>query len=455
MARKRGMQYIPYDYEAAYNKAMEDMHEWFIENLFQHRKKVIYALKEITAGDQFEIEIYPQFRSMDEVPPEGRTIKKDNNKAQKNLNDKNARKYVERLINENFSDRDIWMTLTYDDEHLPPDGDVDAAIKNVQKYIRRINYQRKKRGLPNAKYVYVTAYNPDAEIRWHHHIVMDGALDMETVESCWKQSSRNEVRRLQTDENGLSGMANYIVEEKNRVPSEKRWNSSQGLRDPRIKVVHSKRPAAGGSYKKIGSFVDKMVKDRDSIPEILKKWYPDMDFTNAKVYYNDFNCMIDYNDIQAIVINVLALLIQIFFFAYGFVNAIRGMLSPKRMGAVIVAFFAATCITGTGNMVINSNVQIVLWWIVLIIPNIVGAVATFAYFVSGKKSKKYSIMIYLVTIWGMFRIIYSNYNLIVHANQYLSMNSTVRLVLEIAIHCLVIYQTYVLWIKRQNAIDIS
>ena len=55
MARKRGMQFIPYDYEAAYNKAMEDMHEWFIENLFQHRKKVIYALKEITAGDQFEI----------------------------------------------------------------------------------------------------------------------------------------------------------------------------------------------------------------------------------------------------------------------------------------------------------------------------------------------------------------------------------------------------------------
>ena len=75
------------------------------------------------------------------------------------------------------------MTLTYDDAHLPPDGDVDAAIKNVQKYIRRINYQRKKRGLPNAKYVYVTAYNPDAEIRWHHHIVMDGALDMTDAES--------------------------------------------------------------------------------------------------------------------------------------------------------------------------------------------------------------------------------------------------------------------------------
>jgi hypothetical protein len=35
------------------------------------------------------------------------------------------------------------------------------------------------------------------------------------------------------------------------------------------------------------------------------------------------------------------------------------------------------------------------------------------------------------------------------------MNSTVNLVLEIAIHCLVIYQTYVLWVKRKKAIDVG
>ena len=289
--KKKGMKFIQYDYESAYNKALEDMHEWFVGNMMKHGKKMIYALKEITAGEQFEIEIYPQFRSMDEVPAEGRKVKKDNNKAQKNLNDKNARKYVERLINENFTDRDIWMTLTYDDEHIPTDGDVDAAIKNMQKFIRRVNYQRKKRGLGNARYVYVTAYNPEAEIRWHHHVVMDGDLDMDTVESCWKQSSRNEVRRLQKDENGLSGLANYIVEEKNRIKSEKRWNSSHGLRDPKIKVVHSKRTGKEGKYKKIETFVNKMIKDRNSIPEILRQWYPDMEYTESKVYYNDFNAM--------------------------------------------------------------------------------------------------------------------------------------------------------------------
>ena len=112
--KKRGMQFIPYDYEAAYNKAIADLNEWFVEQMFSHGKKMVYALKEITAGEQFEIEIYPQFRKMDDVPKEGQRIVKDNSRAQKNLNDKNARKYVERLINQNFGDRYIWLTLTYD-----------------------------------------------------------------------------------------------------------------------------------------------------------------------------------------------------------------------------------------------------------------------------------------------------------------------------------------------------
>lgn len=290
--RKRGMVFIPYDYEAAYNKQIEQLHEWFVEQLFKQGKKVVYALKEIKAGDQFDVEIYPQFKNMDEVPPEGRNIKKDNDKAQRNLNDKNARKYVERLINENFTNDDLWITLTYDDEHIPPDGDIDAAIKNMQKFIRRVNYQRKKRGLPNAKYVYVTEYNPTEEIRWHHHIAMDGQMEMDAVEACWKQSSRNEVRRLKKDENGLSGMANYIVKEKERVKSEKRWNSSQGLKDPDIRVVHSKRPTkTQGSYKKIAAYVEEMRKGHEKVKEQMSKWYPDFEFADADIYYNDFNSM--------------------------------------------------------------------------------------------------------------------------------------------------------------------
>lgn len=289
--KRQKKQYVPYDYEAAYSKAVEDMHEWFLEQLAENRKKVVYALKEITAGDQLEVEIYPQFKNMDEVPEEGRRVKKDNSAAQRNLNEKNSRKYVERLINVNFGDGDIWITLTYDDAHLPPDGDIDAAIKNVQRWIARINYRRKKLGLPNARYVYVTEYDPDAKIRWHHHVVMDGLMDMDTVEACWRNGRRNEVRRLKKDENGLSGMANYIVKEKHRLKSKKRWNSSKNLKKPGIRVVHSKRPAGGKRYEPVGKYVDRMVRDHGQIREVMGRWYPDCIYTDAEVFYNGFNRM--------------------------------------------------------------------------------------------------------------------------------------------------------------------
>lgn len=290
--KKKGKNFIPYDYEAAYNKQLGELHEWVIRNMFTHRKKVVYALKEIKAGDQIEIEIYPQFRKMDEVPKEGQRIVRDNSRAQKNLNDKNARKYLERKINQNFGDKDIWMTLTYDDDHLPQDGDIDAAEKDMVNYIKRVNYQRGKRGMANAKYIYVTEYSPRAEIRWHHHIVMDGALDMDTLEKCWRKGRRNEVRRLQKDENGLSGLANYIVKQKDRLKSEKRWHCSQGLKEPDVRVVHSKQPEKGkGNYKPVGKYVERMVRNQDTVREILAGWYPESSFTDVAIYYNDFNYM--------------------------------------------------------------------------------------------------------------------------------------------------------------------
>lgn len=287
--KKKGMTFIPYDYEAVFTKSIEDIHEYFVEQMLKNRYKCIYALKEITAGEQFEIEIYPEFKTMDDIPEEGK-VKRDNSTAQKNLNDKNSRKYVERLLNENFGNTDIWITLTYGVGEEPEN--MEEAIRNMQNYIRRIAYQRRKRGLPAAKYVYITEHSPDAEIRWHHHLVMDGLLDMDTVESTWKKGRRNETRRLEKDEHGLTGMSVYITKEKDRKKGEKRWNSSQNLKQFRVRKVHSKPPAAGkGSYKPIGKYVDGFVRDRANIEEQMKKWYPDLDFTDAGVYYNDFNGM--------------------------------------------------------------------------------------------------------------------------------------------------------------------
>lgn len=288
--RRRGRHAIPYDYEAAFNQQMEQMHEWFVEQMrHQAKKKTVYALKEIRSGDQLEVDIYPQFTAIDDIPVAGR-IKKDNSKAQRNLNDKNSRKMVERLINTNFTDRDLWITLTYDDKNLPVN--MDKALDNMRRFIRTINRRRKKAGLANARYIYVTEYAPDSEVRWHHHIVMDGDMPMDDVESCWRYGGRNEIRKLKKDENGLSGLATYITKEKHRRKGERRWSASKGLKKPEVRIVHTKRPSQSGSYRKIGTYVQKMVRaGHEEVAEQMKKWYPEYLLSDAQILWNERNYM--------------------------------------------------------------------------------------------------------------------------------------------------------------------
>lgn len=286
--KKKGMVFIPYDYEAAFQQNLDNLHELFVEELLKNRYKCVYTLKEITAGDQFEVEIYPEFTSMDQIPEEGR--KKDNRRAQKNLNDKNARKYVTRLINNNFGDGDIWLTLTYRPGEEPEN--MEDAIHNMQNYIGRINYRRKKREMDIAKYVYITEFSPESEIRWHHHVVMDGGLDMDTVEEVWTKGDRNRARRINPDEFGLTGMSCYMTKEKNRKKNERRWNSSKNLKKFQVRKVRSKRPEArSGNYRKISSYINGFVKDRAVLEGQVKKWYPDKQYLDSAVYYNDFNGM--------------------------------------------------------------------------------------------------------------------------------------------------------------------
>ena len=56
---------------------------------------------------------------------------------------------------------------------------------------------------------------------------------------------------------------------------------------------------------------------------------------------------INSSTIYLLVIQVVGLSISIAAFLYGLVHAVRGTLSPKRMGAVLVAYFAACIIAAT------------------------------------------------------------------------------------------------------------
>lgn len=141
---------------------------------------------------------------------------------QKKLNDKRSKRYFESLVRANFGKGDICIHPTYDDEHNPKDE--NEVKRKFQNFIARINYHRRKKGLPKAKWVAVTEIGKQSG-RVHHHILMDGALDRDTVESLWRQGFCNADRLRPDKKHGLSAIICYLMKDPN---GRRKWNSSHG-----------------------------------------------------------------------------------------------------------------------------------------------------------------------------------------------------------------------------------
>ncbi len=276
--KKKKEKYVEYDYESLYQENLDRLkEEEEVKALLEGRVKSIYATKEIKAGDQLEVEIYPEFNRQ-QAKEQNMERPKRSKEAQRNLNNKRARKRCERLILENFGNGDIWATLTYSSGQEPETE--EEAYRNMKNFIRRLNRRRKKLGLKNARYIYVTECG--AKGRWHHHMITDGDLSMDEIEQIWQKGRRNQLRRLQKDENGLVGCARYITKDKERKSEGKKtWNSSNGLREPQEKKNH---------YKTKQQHVDRMVAGDLSICDHLARWYGDQyEYAESEIRYNKYN----------------------------------------------------------------------------------------------------------------------------------------------------------------------
>lgn len=268
--------YVDYDYESLFDiEADSDLLE---EHRVKSKDRSMYATKEIYSGEQLEVEIYPTFTKKQLEEIEKQQYKKEKEeKRNRKKNEKRARKEFTRLANCNFNDGDYWATLTYDKENYP--ADMDEALRNMKNYIRRVNRARKKIGLDNAKYMYVTEYTEGKNgIRCHHHILIDKGLSMDKLEELWRKGRRNNIRKIKKDEYGLAGMANYLTK---NPKGNKRWCRSTNLKKPVVRKNH---------YKFKRSNVNKIVKDfQGVICETMESTYKNYSFLDAKLYFNYFN----------------------------------------------------------------------------------------------------------------------------------------------------------------------
>lgn len=209
---------------------------------------------------------------------------------QKDLNDKNARRYLVQLGNGNFGIGDLHVSLTYSNKYLP--ASTELAEREVSNYLRRIAYRRKKLGLEPLKYILVTefAYSKDGtEIRrLHHHIIMNGGLKRDDVELMWtkKRINWNKINdpgyresieqvgyanadRIQVNENGIEALCKYLTKE---PYGKKRWSSSRNLVRP---VEH---PPADWKYSR--KQIENIAKSNDLGMEFFKKKFPNYNITS-------------------------------------------------------------------------------------------------------------------------------------------------------------------------------
>ena len=261
--------YVDYDYEAEYQKQIENLSEYEFQRLLKEQKvPYLYKTKKTTSGRMVELEIYPVFEHKSNIPRD--RIRKTRN-AQRNLNDKNARKMFVRLLCTNFCNGDYFGTFNYE---VHP-ASIEEAEKLVINYIRRLNHRRKKLGLPNTKYLIITEQSKNGRI--HHHIIMDNLLDRDTVEDLWKHGKRNHLRRLAEDDFGLTGLATYLSKD---PKGRKRWKGSRNLKKPKQTVSFSK-------YKK--RRVLRMVRNQNMIETEMAKDFPKNKFLDAEVRHNGIN----------------------------------------------------------------------------------------------------------------------------------------------------------------------
>ena len=249
--------------------------------------------KNIISGKMYEAEFYPVFDNGRRIP-ERRKKLNTSSKEQQNLNDKNARKKIVRLVNANFGQDDIVIHGTYRDDEMP--ATEEECRRDIQNYIRRIKRYRKKMKLPDMKYIYVIESKVSRKtglIRFHFHMITN-QMDRDTAEKMWHHGDWTNADRLQPNEKGCEALAKYLVK---NPEGGKRWAQSKNLKKPKVP-----KPKDGKISKK---YLSRLATERIDDAHFWEKRYKGYRFIEANAMFNSFNgywylSVVMYKDTEAV-----------------------------------------------------------------------------------------------------------------------------------------------------------
>lgn len=177
----------------------------------------------IISGDVIEIEEYTCYSSQARTYSRGMNMNEtDEEKAERNYRD--SLKKLARLINCNFKEGDLFVTLTHRDRVTPKE-----AERELTNFLRRLKRWRKKHDLSELKYVART----ECELKREHHHLIINDVGMDVISDLWRLG-RVMVSKLEPG-GDYTGLAVYVMKEETE-PQKRRWRASKNLEKPVVKI---------------------------------------------------------------------------------------------------------------------------------------------------------------------------------------------------------------------------
>lgn len=202
--------------------------------------------------------------------------------AQKEGNLRRATRMLTWLLNENFRDGDLLVTLDYKKELRPKDS--GRMHKDFKNFYDRMNRRLKKMGLSPPKYIRVIERGSKGAV--HHHIVMQD-VPLSVLRESWSAGGVN-VKPLYTDGN-YRGIAEYFMKyaqktmETDGIETKKHWYPSRGLKKPKLGKPREIKSREIGQIKVPKGY----YLDQDSVKDGIREYDGQRTFSYILVKFPD------------------------------------------------------------------------------------------------------------------------------------------------------------------------
>lgn len=189
-----------------------------------------------TAGGLTKMSLSPRIKKNDGFQTR-REKKRISSAAQKYINAKAQHDQLEFLLAANVLPGDWFVTLTYDDHHLPDNW--DRAYKNMQAFCRKLRESRRPLKTIYFYNIERAHYSEDPACchRWHHHFVVSGDVDMDELRSMWGRGIVNAHRLVLDKDHTYGSLATYLLKEANEFAGKRGWRCSRGLAKPEVDAI--------------------------------------------------------------------------------------------------------------------------------------------------------------------------------------------------------------------------